>query len=263
MTSTVTAPAHALADLLGDVDTVRHGFFGRQGGVSAGLYESLNTGPGSGDDPEAVAENRARAAAALGVEPTRLLTGHQVHSADVAVVDAPFGGDERPKVDGLVTRTPGLALGALAADCAPVLFVDPKAMVIGAAHAGWRGALGGVTDAVVRAMVRLGAGPERILAAIGPSISKAAYEVGPEFVERFTDADPATADLFASGQGDRSHFDLKGYVARRLAAAGVGSVEILPDCTLSEPARYFSHRRGVKQGDDDYGRNLSAIAICA
>lgn len=239
---------------------VAHGFFGRQGGVSTGLYASLNCGPGSDDAPQAVAENRARAAAALGAAPDRLLTAHQIHSADAVVVTQPWSG-ERPRCDALVTATPGLALGALAADCAPVLFAEPDAKVVAAAHAGWRGAVGGVLEATIDAMETLGADPARILAAVGPCIAQASYEVGPEFVAQFTDADPANARFFTPGQGDRSHFDLPGFVAARLTAAGLGRVDVIGHDTCARPDAYFSHRRRTKAGEPDYGRNLSAIVL--
>lgn len=238
---------------------VAHGFFGRQGGVSEGLYASLNTGFGSDDRAEAVGENRRRIAAALDVAPENLITAHQIHSADVVVVDAPP--TNPPHGDALVTRTPGLLLGVLAADCGPVLLADAQAGVIGAAHAGWKGALAGVTDAAIAAMTELGARPAAITAAIGPCISQAEYEVGPEFIARFCEADPNNARFFHHGRGDRSHFDLKGYLAARLMAAGVTRIDVLGDCTCAQDTAYFSNRRRTRRGEPDYGRNLSVIAL--
>lgn len=248
--------ASSLASLRG----LRHGFFGRQGGVSAGIYASLNARLGSGDDPAAVAANRARIAAALGVASERLLTAYQVHSPHAVAVDGPWTG-ERPEADALVTATPGLALAVATADCAPVLLSDPAARVVGAAHAGWRGALGGVLEAALAAMENLGAERDRIVAAIGPCMGQAAYEVGPEYKARFLAESPSNAALFRPGAGDRSLFDLKGYVVRRLARAGVGRVETSPSCTVSDPEAWFSHRRAVRLGEPDYGCQLSAILV--
>lgn len=239
---------------------VRHGFFGRQGGVSTGIYASLNAGPGSGDDPAAVAENRARIAAAMGVGADRLLSLHQVHSALAVVVDGPWT-QARPQADALVTRTPGLALSALAADCAPVLFADAEACVIAAAHAGWKGALGGVLEATIAAMESLGAQAARVVAAIGPCIGQKSYEVGPEYAARFVAADPDDARFFAQGRGDRLLFDLSGYCAQRLSRAGVGEIEVLDRDTCAEADAFFSNRRAVQREEGDYGRNLSAIAL--
>ncbi len=238
-----------------------HGFFGRRGGVSRGLYASLNTGPGSADAPEDVATNRHRVAAALGVDdPARLLSVAQIHSAIPVAVDGPWA-TEPARADGLVTTTPGLALGVLAADCAPVLLGDPTAGVIATAHAGWRGALAGIIASTVEMMVAHGAQRKRIQAAVGPCISQDAYEVGPEFAERFVAADEANAAFFAPGRSDRSHFDLKGYVAARLRAAGVAGVDVLPPCTCAGEDQYFSNRRRVRRGDADYGRNISVIRL--
>ncbi len=238
-----------------------HGFFGRRGGVSSGLYASLNTGPGSADAPEAVAMNRGRVAAALGIsEPTRLVSAAQIHSAVVATVAGPWA-DEPERADGLVTVTPDLALGVLAADCAPVLLGDPAAHVIGAAHAGWRGALAGVIAATVEAMARHGAERARIRAAVGPCIAQEAYEVGPEFVDRFVAADRANTRFFRAGRGDRAHFDLKGYAAARLKAAGVVDIEVLDACTCTAEDQYFSNRRRAHRGEADYGRNISVIRL--
>ena len=236
-----------------------HGFFTRTGGVSRGLYESLNGGPGSGDDPKAVAENRRRIATHLGVE--ALVSLNQVHSARAVAVTGPWEG-ARPEADAMATATPGLALGVLTADCAPVLLADSAARVVGVAHAGWRGSLQGVLEATVEAMVALGASSGRIAAAIGPTIAQSAYEVGPDFVERFLDDDPETARFFAGGRGGRAHFDLPGYCLARLRASGVEGAWT-GHCTYREPARFFSHRRGVHDGATDYGRLVSAIALPA
>lgn len=233
-----------------------HGFFTRAGGVSSGIYEGLNCGPGSDDDRAAVDENRARVAGALGAE--RLHTLHQHHSPDVLTVTETYEGF--PKADALVTRTPGLALGVLSADCAPVLFADAGAGVVGAAHAGWRGALAGVTDSAVEAMEALGADRGRIRAVIGPTISQRAYEVGPEFMDEFMAEDMETARFFAGGAGDRMQFDLPGYLLSRLRAAGV-EARWTGHCTYSDEARFFSYRRATHRGEGDYGRLVAAIRV--
>jgi YfiH family protein len=241
---------------------VRHGFFTREGGVSGGFYASLNCGLGSGDDPAAVAENRRRAAAALGVAADGLVTAYQVHGIEVAVVDRPWNAAERPKVDALVSRTPGVALGVLAADCAPVLFADPEAGVIGACHAGWRGALAGIVEATVAAMEDIGARRPDIRAALGPCIAQPSYEVGPEFRDTFRAADPANDGFFVAGaRTGRFMFDLPGYVLDRLARARLGSVASLALDTCAEEARLFSYRRSTLKGERDFGRGLSAIAL--
>ena len=250
-----------LAPLVSTVlEGVHHGFFTRQGGVSQGTYASLNAGPGSSDDPAAIAENRARVAAHLGARADRLLTAAQVHSPDALIVEVPFEG-ERPEADALVTATPGLAIGVLTADCAPVLLADRKAGVIAAAHAGWRGALSGVLENTLVAMERLGAKRQRITAAIGPCIGRGAYEVGPEFANRFAKADPAHATFFKSATGGRPHFNLSGFAESRLRAVGVACAEGSPACTFTDSKRFFSHRRGVKQGAPDCGRQISAIIL--
>lgn len=236
---------------------VRHGFFGREGGVSAGIYANLNAGTGSGDDPEAVVENRRRIAAAFGVAGAHLIGVHQVHSAEAVLVREPWTG-ARPHADALVTSTPGLALSVLTADCAPVLFADLEAGVIGAAHAGWKGALSGVLEACVALMRTHGA--SKISAAIGPCIHQTSYEVGPEFRARFVEADAACASFFVPGAGDKSHFDLPGFCAARLEAVGVASDILLLD-TYALPGRLHSHRRSVHEKLGDYGRNCSAIAL--
>jgi purine-nucleoside/S-methyl-5'-thioadenosine phosphorylase / adenosine deaminase len=225
-----------------------HGFFGRSGGVSEGIFASLNCGPGSGDAREAVLENRRRAADALAPRAT-LLTLYQVHNAEAVVVTAPW--DAGPKADAMATNVPGLALGILTADCAPVLFADAEARVIGAAHAGWKGALAGVTDAAIGAMERLGARRARIAAAIGPCIAQASYEVGPEFAPRF--------GAFVAER----HFDLEGYVAKRLADAGIARVARLSADTYAREADFFSYRRATHRGEKDYGRQLSAIVLAS
>ncbi len=236
-----------------------HGFFTRQGGVSTGLYESLNAGPGSRDDAAAVAENRRRVAAALGA--LHLVSVSQVHGDRTLEVSAPWPA-ARPEADAMVTATPGLALGVLTADCAPVLLAEPRAGVVGAAHAGWKGALGGILASVVAAMERLGAARGQIRAVIGPTISQAAYEVGPEFLERFLDEDPAWARFFARGAGDRAQFDLPGFVLDRLRAEGV-EADWTGHCTYRDPARFFSYRRATHDGAPDYGRLVAAIALPA
>jgi len=240
---------------------VRHAFFTRQGGVSEGLYANLNVGRGSGDEPARVAENRARAARALGGDADALVTAYQVHSARAVMIDRAFEG-EPPQADAVVTRTPGLICGALAADCAPVLIADPEARVVAAAHAGWRGALGGVVEAAIEAMVQLGAAPERMSAAIGPCIGPASYEVGLEFLETFVAADAPNERFFtACARVDKRLFDLPAYVLSRLAAAGVTRAEWIGRDTLAEEDLFFSNRRAVHRGEADYGRLLSAIAL--
>jgi polyphenol oxidase len=237
-----------------------HGFLGRRGGISVGECAGLNVGFGSNDDREAIAGNRRLAIAALLPE-AELATVHQVHSAEVVVADAPWPQDARPRADALVTDRPNLLLGILTADCAPVLFADHKAVVVGAAHAGWRGALAGVTDATIEAMERLGARRERIHAAVGPCIAQPSYEVDEAFRARFLDADGENARFFVPGPADKPHFDLEGYVVHRLIAAGVGEVEELNLDTYAGADRFFSYRRATHRGEADYGRQLSAIAI--
>lgn len=242
------------ASALGDI---RHGFFTREGGVSTGIYASLNGGPGSADDPVAIKENRRRIAAHLGAD--HLLSLHQIHSDKVVTVREPWG-EKRPQADAMVTDRPGIALGVLSADCAPVLLADAKAGVIGAAHAGWRGALTGVLEATIDAMQALGANRERIVAVIGPVISQRAYEVGPEFVEQFLDEDRAHGRFFAGGEGDRAMFDLPGFCLSRLRVAGA-SAEWTGHCTHADPARFYSYRRSRQMGEEDYGRLVAAIVL--
>ena len=238
---------------------IRHGFFTRKGGASSGIFSGLNCGTGSSDLTDAVAINRARVAEAMSVPLTHLVTIHQVHSADVITVSAPLA--DRPRADALVTATPGLALAVLTADCQPVLFADAKAGVIGAAHAGWRGAQDGVLEATVAAMERLGADRKRIHAVIGPSISQTAYEVGPEFLQGFLDDDPGNGRFFVQGAGDRALFDLPGYGLQRLRAAGVGHAEWTRHCTYRDPERFFSFRRATHAREADYGRLISVIRL--
>jgi len=243
---------------------VAHGFFGREGGVSTGIYESLNCGPGSKDVPESVAENRRRVAAALAPD-IKLLSLSQIHSSHVLTLPA-WGGEGRPEGDAMVTATPGLALGILTADCAPVLLADAKAMVIGAAHAGWKGALGqggqGVLEATLDAMEKLGASRGRISAVIGPCITQANYEVGFEFRDRFLELGLRNRRFFApSGKEGHYRFDLPGYVAHRLTAAGTGTVEMSGVCTYPPENGYFSFRRTTHAGEPDYGRQISAIVL--
>jgi purine-nucleoside/S-methyl-5'-thioadenosine phosphorylase / adenosine deaminase len=237
-----------------------HGFFTRRGGVSGGIYAALNCGFGSADETEAVAANRGRAMARLDLAAAALVTCHQTHSTEVAVIDATPPAP--PRADALVTARPGIALGILAADCAPVLLADSAAGLIGAAHAGWRGALGGVLDHTVAAMERLGARRETIVAAIGPCIGRRSYEVGPEFPAPFLDQDAANAAFFtATGTGGRFHFDLEGYVGARLARLGLGAIEAAQADTCADESRFFSYRRSRLNGEPDFGRLLSAIVL--
>jgi YfiH family protein len=239
---------------------ISHGFFGRQGGVSQGKYASLNVGQGSDDNPDHVTKNRSLVAVNLGTDERSLLSVHQYHSTEVVIADGPWSG-ERPKADAIVTGTPGLAISALAADCAPVLFADPHARIIGAAHAGWRGALAGVTDKTVEAMEALGAKRSNIVAAVGPCIGPDSFEVGPEFVDQFMANHVETKDLFTPGTDDRSYFDVKTYLIRRLEGLGLTSVDALPDCTYAQPDDYFSYRYNSHKGIADYGRNISVIML--
>lgn len=245
--------------LTSDALTVRHGFFTRKGGASSGIFAGLNCGTGSSDQSEIVAINRARVAEAMGVALENLVTVHQVHSADAVTVSGPLS--DRPRADALVTATEGVALAVLTADCQPVLFADASARVIGAAHAGWRGAHDGVLETTLDAMEALGARRENIAAVIGPTISQAAYEVGPEFFETFTDDDRDSARFFANGKGDRMLFDLPAYGLSRLRAAGVGHAEWTRHCTYADPARFYSFRRTTHAGEADYGRLISVIRL--
>ena len=236
---------------------ITHGFFGRQGGVSTGLYDSLNVGEGSGDKPDAISRNRALVGATLGAR--HLLSCYQVHSASVVPVDAPW--TDRPQADAMVTNRPGIGLCILTADCTPVLFADAEAGVIGAAHAGWKGALGGVLEATVTAMTRMGAERARIHAAIGPTIGQASYEVGPEFRDTFMTSQPGSEMLFRPGKDDRFQFDLPGFARQRLDAIGIGAVTDVGHDTCAMEAEYFSNRRRNHRGEADYGRNGSVILL--
>ncbi len=242
---------------------IRHGFFTRAGGVSGGVYDNLNCGLGSRDARANVLENRARVAAHLGTTGARLLTCYQVHSATAVAATMPWAPDGQPTADALVTTTPGLALGALAADCTPILFADPQARVVAAAHAGWKGALGGVIAATVAAMVEHGAKPNRLIAAVGPCIGQDNYEVGPEFEAQFLAADPAFSAFFlrADASAARPRFDLPGFVALRLRQAGVGRIDETACCTYADPGRFFSFRRTTHAREPDYGRQISAILL--
>ena len=250
------------AVVLAPLANVRHAFFTRSGGVSAGVYASLNGGVGSNDRPENVAENRARMAAILGVNPDRLLTAYQIHSPDVVVADKPWTRENRPRADAIVTQVPRLAIGVSTADCGPLLLADSDAGVIGAAHAGWRGALTGVIEATIAAMERIGADRNRIAAALGPTIRQANYEVGPEFVQRFLSEDRANALYFAPAQRPKhAMFDLPGYIGDRVRRTGITQFEDLGLCTYAEPERFFSYRRTTRSGEADYGRHVNAIAL--
>lgn len=249
------------ADILA-LTGIRHAFFTRAGGVSGGHYASLNGGVGSRDSAANVAENRARMAAELRVEPRRFLTAYQVHSSQVVTAEAPWSNDARPHADAIVTRMRALAIGVTTADCGPILLADPQAGVIGAAHAGWRGALTGVIDATVEAMERLGAERSQIRAAIGPMIRQSNYEVGPDLIARFDAEDRVSSRFFTPAPRDgHALFDLGGYVAARLARAGVAQVEDIGLCTYADPARFFSYRRTTHHAEADYGRHVNAIAL--
>lgn len=239
---------------------VRHGFFTRAGGVSEGIYRGLNAGVGSSDSAENVAENRARVATWMGVSPDRLVTLYQIHSADALVLREPFS-PPRPKADAMVTDRPGIVLGVLAADCGPVLYADAEAGVVGAAHAGWKGALTGILEATIEAMEGLGAKRERIAAVLGPSIGPENYEVGPEFVARFIEADAANDAYFSpSANAGHAMFDLNRYTVDRLARAGV-EASMIGRCTYADEESFFSYRRATHRREPDYGRQISAIAL--
>lgn len=248
------------ADALARLHGVAHGFFTRQGGVSDGVYGSLNCGQGSKDNPASIRENRCRVAVTLGAAPDRLLSPWQVHSPDALIVEAPWTGD-RPQADALVTATPGLAIGILTADCAPVLFADPDAKIVGAAHAGWRGALSGVLEATIAAMEKLGAQPERIVAAVGPAIGPKSYEIGPEFEREFLATAPGSTRFFHQRADARPLFDLPAFCLDRLTLAGIGTVEHASADTYADESRFFSFRRTTHRKEDDYGRQISAIVL--
>lgn len=240
---------------------VCHGFFTRLGGVSRGIFESLNCGYGSGDDADSIAINRGRALAQLGGGAV-LVTARQAHTAHAVVVERSWPPDQAPTADALVTRTPGIVLGVLAADCAPVLIADGDAGVVGAVHAGWRGALAGVVEAAIDAMKGLGAAPSRMKAAIGPCIRQPSYEVGPDMARAFAEADPAYSRFFRpAALGDRLFFDLAGFVKARLAAGGISDAEVLAGDTFADERRFFSYRRNQKAGERRYGRGLTAIRL--
>jgi YfiH family protein len=244
------------------LDGIRHGFFTREGGVSGGLYKSLNGGVGSDDNAADVAENRARMAAAVGVEPSRFMTLYQIHSPQVVVAETPWTPETRPRADAIVTRMRALAIGVASADCGPVLLADPKARVIGAAHAGWRGALSGVVEATLEAMERLGAARGEIRAVLGPMIRQPNYEVGPDLIARFGAEDPVSNRFFApASRGGHALFDLAGYIGSRLTRAGIRHVEDLGLCTYADPERFFSFRRTTHRDEADYGRHVNAIAL--
>lgn len=250
------------SDALACHGRIAHGFFGRQGGVSEGIYAALNCGPGSRDARDVVGENRRRVAGHLGVAPDHLLTAHQHHSADAMVVTKPWTFETMPKADALVTATPGIAVGALAADCAPVLFADPEAGVVAAAHAGWKGALGGVLESAVATMEKLGARRSRIAAVLGPCIGPEAYEVGPEFEANFVAQSVDNVRFFKRSSAEaRPYFDLPAFVMARLGALGLGAVESRSRCTYMHPEEFFSYRRTTHRGEPDYGRQISAIVL--
>lgn len=241
---------------------IAHAFFTREGGVSEGVYASLNAGLGSSDDPANVLENRARMATMLGVAPGNLVTAYQVHSTNVMVAETPWAPGEAPRCDAIVTRMPGLAVGAASADCGPILFADAEAGVIGAAHAGWRGALTGILESTLATMETLGAELRDIHVALGPMISQANYEIGADFLDSFLEADESYARFFVpANRPNHAMFDLPGFIVHRLEQAGVRHIENLGLCTYADPARFFSYRRMTHLGEADYGRHISAIAL--
>lgn len=247
---------------LAKLTPIRHAFFTRDGGVSQGVYATLNGGVGSNDARDKVTENRARMAAALGVTPDRLLTAYQIHSPNVVIADEPWTHENRPRADAIVTKTPRLAIGVSTADCGPLLFADAEAGVVGAAHAGWRGALSGVVEAAVEAMERLGAARSQIRAAIGPMIRQPNYEVGPDLIARFDAEDPASHRFFAPAARDgHAMFDLAGYIGAQLTRAGIRHVEDVGLCTYADAERFFSFRRTTHRAEADYGRHVNAIAL--
>jgi hypothetical protein len=240
---------------------IRHAFFTREGGVSGGLYGSLNAGLGSSDDPAHVRENRRRMTEALGVAENALISCFQIHSPTVIIAETPHDGGDRPRADAVVTRVPGIACGVASADCGPVLFADEAAGVVGAAHAGWKGAIGGVLEATIAAMEGLGADRTRIRAAIGPLIRQPSYEVGQGFVDQFVASDAGYSRFFAPGKPGHAQFDLPGFIAHRLTLAGVGSVDDLGLDTYPDAERFFSYRRTTHRGEPDYGRHIAAITL--
>ncbi len=248
-------------DELDRLPGIRHGFLTRRGGVSDGIYDSLNCGLGTTDERQRVMENRARAVKAAGLTGEPLNTAYQVHSAKVLLVERPLDQSNRPEVDGLVTKTRGINLGVLTADCGPVLFADPEAGIVGAAHAGWKGALGGVLQETVRVMEQQGARRENIIAAIGPCIGQDSYEVGTDFPTPFIEQDPANARFFAANACRKFQFDLAGYCASRLAQLGLGAVLVTGHDTCALEDDFFSYRRKTKRGEPDYGRQVSVIGL--
>ncbi len=249
------------SSLLAAIPGLRHAFFTREGGVSGGVYEGLNGGIGSKDDPANIVENRRRMAEQMGVMPEHLLSVHQIHSPDAVVATGPWQSETRPRADGIVTRTEGIAIGVTAADCGPILFADPSARVIGAAHAGWKGALTGIIESTIEGMEQLGADRSGMVAAIGPLIRQHSYEVGSEFVERFLDADAENAVFFIpSVRSGHSMFDLAGFIRMRLENAGVLMIDDIGVDTYSDE-RFYSYRRSVHRKEPDYGRHLHAIAL--
>lgn len=239
---------------------IRHGFFTREGGTSTGIFASLNCGVGSSDDTASVMENRARVARSLGAHKDDVLTIYQVHGAEAVVMDTWVERPSRPRADALVSATPGLAIGVLTADCAPVLFADTSRGIVAAAHAGWRGAVAGVTDAAIAAMERLGAERQHIRAVVGPCIGFAAYEVGQDFVAEVLDRDPSSGAYFGPVPGSKQpHFDLPRYLENRLLKMGLKSVSIIPLCTYENESLFFSYRRSVHRNEPDYGRQISVI----
>ncbi len=244
------------------LESVAHGFLGRAGGLSTGIHAGLNVGLGSDDDRDAILENRQRAKEAI-LPDSELVTLHQVHSADVVTVTEPFALDVRPHVDAMVTDKPGLLLGILTADCVPVLFFDPSVQVVGAAHAGWKGAIGGVTDNTISAMEKLGASRENISCAIGPCIAQASYEVDAGFQQNFVAKDPDNARFFEAGKPDHFQFDIESYVADRLTKAGIGTIDKLGLDTYANEDRYYSYRRSCHRGEAGYGRQISLIGLRA
>jgi YfiH family protein len=252
---------HVSSPALAALSSIRHAFFTREGGVSNGLYASLNAGLGSNDDQDHVRENRRRMAEALGVAENALISCFQIHSPNVIVAEGPHNGGDRPRADAVVTRVPGIACGVASADCGPVLFADEEARVVGAAHAGWKGAIGGVLEATLGEMEKLGASRTRIRAAIGPLIRQPSYEVSQGFVDQFLAVDAGYGRFFAPGKPDHAQFDLPGFIGARLRTAGVAVIDDLGLDTYADEARFFSYRRTTHRGEPDYGRHIAAIAI--
>jgi hypothetical protein len=251
-----------LAPSLSALDGIRHAFFTREGGVSDGIYASLNSGIASKDDASRVAENRARMARALGVDAARLITAYQIHSATVAVADRPWNAETRPRADAIVTKVPGLAIGVSTADCGPLLFADREARVIGAAHAGWRGALSGVIENTVAAMEKLGADRRRMTVALGPLIRQPNYEVSAGFVDEFLRIDKSNIRFFASAAREgHAMFDLPAFIASRLEQSGIDRFEDIGVCTYADADRFYSYRRSVHRAEPDYGRHVNAIVL--